>query len=255
MTLAVVTGASSGIGLELAKLFAADHHDLVLVARREDRLQALAEELAARHGVDADVMAVDLSRPQGPSELVRRLAGRDVDVLVNNAGFGLVGDFVAGAWQDYAEMIQLNVVALTELTHSLLPGMLGRGSGRILNVASTAGFQPGPGMAVYYASKAYVLSFSEALAVELAGTGVSVTTLAPGVTATGFQQRAGAEQILLTKAMRMPASTVARAGYQGLRRGKALVIPGATNKLGVAMIRLGPRWLVPRVVARLHAAR
>lgn len=253
MSLAIVTGASSGIGAELAKLLAADHHDLVLVARREDRLRALAEELSHRHGVSADVVAIDLADPDAPAELVRRVDGAEVDVLVNNAGFGLLARFSAGAWQDYAEMLRVNVVALTELTHSLLAGMVARGSGRILNVASTAAFQPGPGMAVYYASKAYVLSFSEALAVELAGTGVSVTALCPGVTDTGFQQRAHAEGILLTRAMRMPADVVARAGYHGMREGKSLVIPGATNKVGVQMLRVGPRWLVPRIVARLHS--
>lgn len=254
MATAVVTGASSGIGLELARLFAADRHDLVLVARREDRLKSLADELAGTHRVTCTPVAVDLADPQGVSHLVDRVNGEGlaVDFLVNNAGFGLVGHFAETEWADEAQMLQLNVVTLTELTKRLLPGMLERRTGRILNVASTAGFQPGPGMAVYYASKAYVVSFSEALAVELSGTGVTVTTLAPGVTRSEFQARAGAEQIRLTRMTGMSAVDVARAGYRGMLAGRQLVVPGVLNKVGVQAVRVGPRWLVPRVVARLH---
>lgn len=254
MATALVTGASSGIGLELSRLFAADRHDVVLVARREDRLKSLADELTGKHKVTCTPIAVDLADPHGPAQLLDRLAAESItiDFLVNNAGFGLVGHFSDTDWADEAQMLQLNVVSLTELTKKLLPGMIARRNGRILNVASTAGFQPGPGMAVYYATKAYVISFSEAVTVELAGTGVTVTTLAPGVTKSEFQARAGAESIRLTKVTGMSAADVAQAGYRGMLAGRQTVVPGLLNKVGVQALRVGPRWVVPRVVARLH---
>lgn len=252
MPTALVTGASNGIGLELARLLAAGGNDLLLVARNAVRLGEVSQELAARHGVTATPLPTDLSRPEAAGQLVAGLGGQPVDVLVNNAGFGAVGRFADTDWAAEAQMLQLNVVTLTELTKLLLPGMLERRSGRILNVASTAAFQPGPGMAIYYATKAYVLSFSEALAVEVGGSGVTVTTLAPGVTETGFQERAGTQHIPLSKLGGMSAAQVAAAGYRGMMAGRQLVVPGAVNKLGVQAVRLGPRWLVPRVVSRLH---
>lgn len=251
MPTAVVTGASSGIGLELARLLARDRHDVTLVARRGDRLAEIVAELSENHGVRAVPVALDLSDPDAPAELVRRLDS-EVDVLVNNAGVGRVGRFAECGWDEWARMLQLNLVTLTELTHRLCPGMVERRYGRILNVGSTAGFQPGPGMAVYYATKAYVLSLSEALAVELAGTGVTVTTLAPGVTDTPFIESSDAQDVLLTRFMRMPARQVAEAGYRGMLAGRSLVVPGLVNKLGAQAVRVGPRWLVPRVIAKLH---
>jgi len=192
---ALVTGASSGIGLELARLFAAGGYGLVLVARSGGKLEELANELRNRHGVDVRVMAIDLARPESSEELVRELeqAGVAVDVLVNNAGFATFGPFAETHLRAELEELQLNVVTLTHLTKKLLPGMLARRRGGVLNVASTAAFQPGPLMAVYYASKAYVLSFTEALAEELRGTGVTISALCPGPTVTGFQKRAAME--------------------------------------------------------------
>src|SRR3954469_20394085 len=189
---ALITGASGGIGLELARVFAAHGYDLVLVARSGGKLEELAAELRTGHGIAARVIAKDLARPESPEDLARELeaAGVTVDVLINNAGFATFGPFVAADLHAELEELQLNVVTLTHLTKKLLPGMVARRRGGVLNVASTAAFQPGPFMAIYYATKAYVLSFSEALAEELAGTGVSVTALCPGPTATGFQQRA-----------------------------------------------------------------
>jgi len=193
MPTALITGATSGIGLELASLAAQDRHDLVLVARQRERLESVGRGLAEEYGVRVSVLPKDLSDPSTPPQIGRDLAARGiaVDVLVNNAGFGVYGLFAETEIDRELEMIQVNVVALTHLTKLILAGMLARRLGRILNVASTAAFQPGPLMAVYYATKAYVLSFSEALANETAGTGVTVTTLCPGPTPTGFAERAG----------------------------------------------------------------
>ena len=251
---ALITGASSGIGLELAKLFARDGHDVVLVARSADKLKQLAGELGSAHGVRATVISADLADPGAPEEIFRTLRAADVelDVLVNNAGFGVTGPFLATDAAAELRMIQVNVTALTHLTKLFLPAMLGRGAGRILNVASTAGFQPGPFMAVYYATKAYVISFSEALANELQGTGVTVTCLCPGVTDTEFQKRAGTEQTPLFRQMRpMDAKTVARDGYRALMKGKPLVISGFRNWLLAESLRVSPRKLVTAISRRL----
>ena len=248
MTPAVlITGASSGIGLELAKVFAAHGHALALVARSADTLEGVARQLATRHGIRALAVVADLSAPGAPDEVFGRVrnAGLRVDVLVNNAGTGLGGAFAATDLATELRMITLNVMALTHLTKLSLPGMLERGAGRILNVASTAAFAPGPLMAVYYATKAYVLSFSEALAAELRGTGVTVTALCPGPTRTGFQSAARIDGARL---FRMPwvtdAATVARLGFKGLMRGKPIVIPGLLNKLLPQIVRVSPRRLV-----------
>ena len=253
---ALVTGASGGIGLELARLFAKDGHDLVLVARDEGRLRRAGEELAGAHGVRFHVVPADLTDPAAPEAIFRAVqaAGVEVEALVNNAGFGLYGPFVQTAGEAATElareleMIQVNVTALTHLTKLFLPAMVARGRGRVLNVASTAAFQPGPLMAVYYASKAYVLSFSEALSVELAGTGVGVTCLAPGATRTGFQKVAAMEDSRLFRAGHvMDAATVARIGYRGLLKGKPLVIPGAVNRVMAHGTRLVPRSVAARM--------
>jgi short-subunit dehydrogenase len=221
----LITGALSGIGRELARLFAGDGADLVLIARSEGRLRELAGELAADYGVTAQVVPADLSRPGSPDQIVETLAQRqtDVDVLVNNAGFGARGPVAGIGVQRQLEMIEVNVAALTRLTALLLPGMLERRRGGILNVASTAAFQPGPNSAVYYATKAYVLSFTKALAEEVRGSGVRVSCLAPGPTDTGFAAQAGAAGSRLFRRGVMDAGRVARAGHEGLRRGKSLL--------------------------------
>ena len=246
---ALVTGASYGIGYELARLLAADGYDLVLVARGEERLARAAAELGGR------ALALDLARADAPRELSERLRadGTSVDVLVNNAGFGNFGMFAETDLAQELEMLQLNVVALTHLTKLFLPPMLERRSGRILNVASTAGFQPGPLMAVYFASKAYVISFSEALAEELRGTGVRLTVLCPGSTKTGFQKRAYAgDAERAARGGEMDAREVALAGYRGLSAGRTLVVPGLKNRLMAGAVRLAPRGLTTRLVRKMQ---
>jgi short-subunit dehydrogenase len=252
---ALVTGASGGIGAELARVLAANGHDLVLVARTTDRLAAVARELSAAHGIEARTLAADLALGDAPEVVARSLAseGGEVDVLVNNAGFGLHGPFATTDGARELEMIALNVCALTRLTKALLPGMIARRRGRILNLASTAGFVPGPYMAVYYATKAYVVSFSQAIAEELRGTGVTVTALCPGATRTGFAGTAGMEgSRLFRRGVVMDAATVARAGYDGMMAGRAIVVPGLANKAIVASTRVSPRGLLARVTARLQ---
>jgi uncharacterized protein len=258
MPTALVTGASSGIGLELAGLLARDRHDLVLVARSRGRLETLARGLAEEFGVRARVLAADLSGPSAPAAIAAALAADStpIDVLVNDAGFGAHGLFAELPLEEQLAMIRLNVTALTHLTGLFLPAMLARRSGRILNVASTAAFQPGPLMAVYYATKAYVLSFSEALASETADTGVTVTALCPGPVATEFQKRAGTEKgVLVTGPLALPAKQVAEAAYRGMLRGRPLVIPGARNRMVVQALRVSPRRLVTKVSRKLQERR
>lgn len=251
---ALITGASSGIGLDLAHLFAQDGHDVVLVARSEARLRELAGELEGKHRVAARVVVADLAKPDAPREVFE--AAGAVDILVNNAGYGLSGKFAETDLRTELDMIQVNVTALTHLTKLFLRPMVERGRGRILNIASTASFQPGPLMAVYYATKAYVLSFSEAIGEELSGTGVTVTALCPGPTATGFQQKAKLGSEALLKLMKpVPSMEVARAGYRALMRGRRVVVPGVKNKIGVQSVRVSPRALVTRVVHALQARR
>ncbi len=251
--LAVVTGASAGLGREFARVLAREGHDLVLVARREPELSALATELKEQFGADCRVAPVDLAGPDAAEQVVEAIGSAPVDVLVNNAGFGGHGSFVSRERDTDLRMVAVNVTALTDLTKLLLPGMVERGRGRILNVASTAAFQPGPFMAVYYATKAYVLSLSQALAEEVSGTGVTVTCLCPGVTDTEFQQVAGVAHIPLTKGpLSMSAQRVAEAGYRGMQRGRLLVVPGPHNKAGAQATRFAPRRLILKVVRRLH---
>lgn len=247
----LVTGASGGIGAELAREYAGHGHPLVLVARSKGTLDSFAEELRKAHRVEVRTIALDLAAPGAVERLVAELdaARVQVEVLVNNAGFALYGAFAETDWAKESEMIQLNVVTLTALTKKLLPGMVTRRRGRILNVASTAGFLPGPLMAVYYATKAFVLSFSEALAEEVRGTGVTVTALCPGPTRTGFQARASMEGSKLVSGKRLPdAAEVARAGYEGAERGAAVVIPGLENRFQVGLVRFLPRSMVSRIV-------
>jgi uncharacterized protein len=251
---ALITGASSGIGLDLAHLFAADGHDVVLVARSEGKLRELARELETKHNIKAQVIVADLAKPDAPQQIF--VVAPAVDILVNNAGYGLSGKFAETDLRTELDMIQVNIAALTHLTKLFLPPMLQRGRGRILNVASTASFQPGPLMAVYYATKAYVLSFSDAIGEELRGTGVTVTALCPGPTATGFQKTAELGSEALLKIMRPVSSMdVARAGYRALMRGKRVVVPGMKNKIGVQSIRITPRALATKVVRALQERR
>jgi short-subunit dehydrogenase len=247
---ALITGASSGIGYELARLFAHNHHNLVLVARSTAKLAQLADELQHQCGISAKPIALDLTATPAPQFLFDQLQreGLAVDILVNNAGYGRLGEFAEMPLEESLGQIQLNITALTHLTKLFLGPMLERHAGKILNVASTAGFQPGPLMAVYYATKAYVISFSEALANEVSGSGVTVTCLCPGVTDTGFQGRAGTEKTTLFRKLRpMDASTVAHDGYRGLMAGKSLVISGFRNWLLAEATRFGPRKLVTAI--------
>lgn len=254
---ALITGASTGIGYALSKCFAADHHNLVLVARQEQKLRQVAEELQGQFDVSVKVLVADLARPESPQKIaeeIRRESLR-IDYLVNNAGFGLGGKFAETDLTVELEMMQVNMVALVHLTKLFLPEMLAHGAGKILNVASTAAFQPGPLMAVYYATKAFVLSFTEAIANELSGTGVTVTALCPGPTRSEFQQRAHIQNTRLVKAKPlgfMTAEAVARIGYRGFMQGKRLVIPGLMNTIGVQSLRLAPRRVVTQVVRRLQ---
>lgn len=251
----LITGASSGIGLEMARLFAADGSNLILVARSEPKMQELATELRDRHKVDVTVMARDLGDPTVPAEMFKTLSeqGVAVDVLVNNAGFGLKGSVAGLDAGRQMNMVQVNVTALTELTRLFLPGMLERDRGGILNVGSTAGFQPGPNMAVYYATKAFVNSFSEALYEELQGTGVNVSCLCPGATATGFADVADMKDTLLFKAGTMTSRDVAERGIRGLRRNRPIVITGLKNWLLAFSIRFTPRFVVRKLVRMLQS--
>lgn len=241
--LALVTGASGGIGAALTRELARHGHDLVLAARTLAPMEALADELRGV-GVEATVITADLAEPGAARKLADEIARRGlaVDVLVNNAGLGAAGRFDRIDPVRIGEIVQVNIVALTELTRLLLPGMVARGHGRVMLVASVAGFQPGPRMAAYFASKAYVLSLGEALAYELRGTGVSVTTLCPGATATRFFEVAGADHSLMARRLRrmMSAEHVARLGMRGLAAGRRIVITGAMNRIVAFASRYAP---------------
>ncbi|HEY1188952.1 MAG TPA: SDR family oxidoreductase [Gemmata sp.] len=244
-----MTGASAGIGAELARVLAPDY-DLVLTARRAEPLHALAAELEQRHGATCHVFPLDLAVPGAAPRLFDsvRAAGLGVEVLVNNAGFGDVGSFAKADPGKVLRMIQVNVTALTELTALFLPGFVERDRGHILNVGSVAGFQPGPYMAVYYATKAYVNSLSEALHSELIGTGVTVTVLCPGPVATEFARAAGAGGRAFSAGQAMGARAVAEAGVRALRAGRRMVVPGWRNQLLLFLERFSPRGAVIRAV-------
>lgn len=251
MSYALITGASSGIGAALARTYAQHGHSLLLVARSADKLQTLAAELSAQYRIDAQVLALDLSKPDAPQAVYEftQQAGVQIEVLVNNAGFADFGEFWQADWVKNAEMIDLNVKTLTHLTHLYLPGMVARKSGRVLNVASTAAFQPGPLMSVYYATKAYVLFFSEAIANELQGTGVTVTALCPGATESGFQAKAEMGDSKLVKGKKLPsAAEVAEFGYQAAQKGRTVAVDGCFNYIQSLAPRFLPRKLVAQVV-------
>jgi len=254
---ALVTGASAGIGLELARLAAKDGHDLVLVARRRDRLEALAAELTTAYAVQVTTIAVDLSDQTAAAAIAEhvRSAGKHVDFLINNAGFGSCGPFSEALLDREVEMIHLNIRALVQLTHWFLPEMLARKSGRILNVASVAGFLSGPYMATYYASKAFVLSFTEALAAELLGTGVTITASCPGPTKTEFGAVSGNHKTELFRHHVAQAAPVALHAYRAMMTGKVVAIPGWMNKLIVQSIRIAPRSWLRAIAARLNRKR
>ena len=258
MATALITGASAGLGRELARCFAADGHDVVLVARRRDRLDELAGELTSRFpGVRAHAIPCDLSQRESVGQLPQQVKelGLEIEFLVNNAGAGIAGLFAEQALGRQIELIELNIASLVQLTHAFLPQMLARRHGRILNIGSTAGFQPGPFLATYYASKAFVNSFSEALCFELRGTGVSVTLSCPGPTRTEFAAQAGIEGSRLFQLSAASADSVAAAAYLAMQRGRAVVVHGFPNWLGVQLLRISPRAAVRWVTAALNRPR
>jgi len=250
----LITGASSGIGLELAKCFAADKSNLILVARNTAALETLAAELRRRHAIAVQVITADLSRTESPQRIFDELKGRGagVDVLVNNAGFGLHGGFAELPLARQLEIIQVNVAALVALTGLFLPGMVQRRRGGILNVASVAGFLPGPNMAVYYASKAFVQSFSEALFEELRGTGVRMTNLCPGATESNFSVIARGHRAREKSAAKMSAAAVAAAGHRSFRAGRSMIVPGAQNKVVAQLTRMLPRSAIRKAVGQYN---
>src|SRR5262249_15041978 len=253
---ALVTGASFGIGVDLAECFARGGYDLVVTARSRDALADVAAKLAAAHGVKVTPLALDLGVPGGGHALAAALRerGLGVDVLVNNAGYGHAGALTSSPLETQLGMIDLNVRALVELTHILWDGMLARRRGGVLNVASTAAFQPGPLMAVYYASKAFVLSFSEALWEEARGTGLKVSCLCPGPTVSKFRERAGTGKTRLAKASTAMASMpVAEEGYRGWQANKRVVITGARNRVTAELAQIMPRSLVLRMVRYIQS--
>lgn len=258
---ALITGASSGIGEAIARQLAAHGANLILVARSERKLQALAEDLTRQYGIRAQVIATDLSHSDAGKLLQDEVAvrGLHVDLLVNNAGFGGFSEFARQDQAEIGEMIAVNVTALTDLTRRFLPAMLERGRGRVLNVASTAGFIPGPLMAVYYATKAYVLSFSEAVNEELRGSGLSVTALCPGPVDTGFQDAATLNESKLmtgvTRLAMLDVETVARIGVEAMLRGQGVAVAGVANKVQVSAFRLLPRAAAARIIAGVQARR
>lgn len=253
---ALVTGASAGLGERLAGLFAADHHDVILVARNRARLEELSGQLESAHGVTCHVLPADLADPDAPEALFEavRERGLDVEYLVNNAGFGSHGDFVELPLEREVAMIEVNVTALVKLTHLFGRRMAERGHGHILNIASTAGFQAGPYMSTYYASKAFVLSFSEGVAHELRPRGVRVTCHCPGATATEFASRSGNDKTrLFQRSGVADAADVARDAYRAMMRGEVLRVHGFVNRLGAVLSQLAPRAVVTRGAGAMNA--
>ena len=251
---AVVTGASSGLGEEFARLFAADGIDLILVARRRDRLDALAGELREARKVTVHVIAADLAAPDEVERVVREAQAlpTEVEFLVNNAGLGNVGPFAESQLDRQLVMVDVNVRALVRLTHAFLPGMLARRRGRVLNIGSTAGLQPGPFSAVYYATKAFVNSFSEALSSELKGTGVTATVSLPGATATEFASVAGSGGTRLFRSGVMSSREVAAEAYRAMHQGTPFVVHGWRNRVLGFSVRLGPRSMIRAIAGAMN---
>ena len=252
---ALITGASSGIGAELARVCASNGYAVILVARRSDRLVELAESLTREYKVAARAIALDLADATAREALHDQTRGDTVEILINNAGFGLRGSYTETDWDAEARMVQVNMTALAHLTKLFAKDMVRRGSGHILNVGSTAAFVPGPFMAMYYASKAFVVSFSLSVANELQGSGVSVTVLCPGPTQTEFGETAGVGNSNLFKGPVMSAAAVAREGYAAMMAGKPEVIAGARNRWMILLTRLAPRSMLAGITRRLNSSR
>jgi uncharacterized protein len=253
----LITGASGGIGEAFAHVAAGDGHPVILVARTEAELHRVRGVVIARYAVPATVIVLDLGKPGACDVLANELEARQLapDILINNAGFGLIGKAAELSRADQLQMIDLNIRALTDLTLRFLPGMIAKGSGGIINVASTAGFMPGPNMAVYFATKAFVLSFTDALYEEVKGSGVTLTTLSPGPVDTGFQRRAGMKQArALSRVVPKGAMAVAQAGWAGFKEGERLVVPGTMNKLAAYALRGAPRRMILPVIRRAMGA-
>lgn len=253
MRTALITGASSGIGLELAHVLADEKSDLILVARNKEKLLALAEELKRNNAINVKVIAKDLTKPEEVAALIDEVKNDNIQYLINNAGFGYFGAYHECDWKTTQDMMELNMTTLAHLTHSLLPKMIEKGSGKILNVASVAGFLPGPNMAVYYATKAFVLHFSEAIAQELKGYGVTVTALCPGPTQSQFMDVSGMAQSKLVKGRKLPTSKqVAEYGYKAMMRGQHVAVHGWGNFILSVLLRLFPRRLTTWVVGLIQ---
>lgn len=254
---ALITGASAGIGEELARVFAAHSHDVVLVARRRDALEALAGQLEGKHGITATVVVDDLGDPEAPKRIFAAIrdARIEIDVLVNNAGFGLGGEFSETPIDREMAMIQVNITSLMQLTKLFVAPMLKKRAGYVMNVASTAAFFPGPMMSVYYATKAFVLSFSQALSEELTPSGITVSCLCPGPTETEFAEVAQVKKAKLFAADVADAREVAEFGYRAMMGGWRVAIPGARNKFLVQAQRFVPRRLITRAVKKLQESR
>lgn len=250
MSYALITGASSGIGYELANLFAKDKHNIILIARREDRLKQLSRDLENDYKIKTLVIPKDLSQSQSAQEIYDILKQNDItiDYLINNAGFMVYGRFSDTNWSEDHKMIQLHMVTLTHLIKLFLPDMLRRENGKILNIGSTGSFVPGPLIAVYCATKNYILSLSEAIAEELNGTGVTVTALCPGGTKTEFAEKANIKNSSVHFFEVMEAKRVARIGYKALMKGKRVVIPGMFNKIQIFSIRITPRIVASKLI-------
>lgn len=254
-TYTLITGASGGIGFELAVLMASKGHHLILTARSEEKLTNIARQLAKNHNIEAISIPADLSVEKERTQLINTIREKKlhIEILVNNAGFGDLGPFETSSWEKNHQMIDLNITALAHLTREFLPDMRKAKSGKIMNVASVASFMPGPLMSVYYASKAFVLSFGEAIATEIQGSGVTLTTLCPGPVDTGFQKRAEFREPALMKMMKPATATeLAEYGYKTMMNGKRLAIHGMMNRFLIFTIRFYPRSFVTRLIMRLH---